>query len=39
MPWNALPGQKEQLVDGGQWRPADRPERPEHTDTLEAVTR
>jgi SAM-dependent methyltransferase len=38
VPWNALPGQMEQ-VGGGEWRLADRPERLAHTYTLEAVAR
>jgi hypothetical protein len=37
MPWNALPGQME-LVDGGERRPAERPECLAHAYT-EAVAR
>ena len=37
VPWNALPGQMEELTDGGEWRLRDRPERLPHTYTLQAV--
>lgn len=38
VPWNALPGQME-LLEGGEWRLADRPERLAHSYTMEAVAR
>jgi SAM-dependent methyltransferase len=38
VPWEALPGQMEQ-VDGKEWRLADRPERLPHSYTLRAVKR
>jgi SAM-dependent methyltransferase len=38
VPWNALPGQMEQVPDkGGEWRLIDRPERLPHSYTLQAV--
>ena len=36
VPWNALPGQMEQ-IELGEWRLIDRPERLPHTFTLQAV--
>ena len=36
VPWEALPGQMEQ-IDGGEWRLEDRPERLPHSYTLQAV--
>jgi SAM-dependent methyltransferase len=36
VPWEALPGQMEQ-IDGGEWRLTDRPWRLPHTFTLQAV--
>jgi SAM-dependent methyltransferase len=38
VPWDALPGQMEQ-IGGGEWRLADRPWRLAHTYTLQAVRR
>jgi SAM-dependent methyltransferase len=38
VPWEALPGQMEQLA-GGEWRVADRPWRVPHSYTLQAVRR
>ncbi len=38
VPWNALPGQMEELADG-EWRLIDRPERLAHSYTLQAVKR
>jgi SAM-dependent methyltransferase len=38
VPWEALPGQMEQ-IGGGEWRLADRPWRVPHTYTLQAVRR
>ena len=38
VPWEALPGQMEQLADG-EWRVADRPWRLPHSYTLQAVKR
>ena len=38
VPWEALPGQME-LLDGGEWRLADRPARLPHSYTLQAVKR
>jgi SAM-dependent methyltransferase len=38
VPWEALPGQMEQLA-GGEWRLADRPWRLPHSYTLQAVKR
>jgi hypothetical protein len=38
VPWEALPGQMEQ-IGGGEWRLADRPWRLPHTYTLRAVKR
>ena len=38
VPWEAMPGQME-LVDGGEWRFADRPWRLPHSYTLQAVKR
>jgi SAM-dependent methyltransferase len=38
VPWDALPGQMEQLADG-EWRLADRPWRLPHSYTLQAVRR
>jgi SAM-dependent methyltransferase len=38
VPWEALPGQMEQLA-GGEWRVADRPWRIPHSYTLQAVRR
>ncbi len=38
VPWEALPGQMEQ-IGGGEWRLADRPERLPHSYTLQAVLR
>jgi SAM-dependent methyltransferase len=37
VPWNALPGQMEQIAPFGEWRLADRPERLPHSYTLQAV--
>lgn len=39
VPWNALPGQMEQVEPFGEWRLADRPERLPHSYTLQAVKR
>jgi len=38
VPWEALPGQMEQ-IGGGEWRLADRPWRLPHSYTLQAVKR
>jgi len=38
VPWDALPGQMEQ-IGGGEWRLADRPWRLPHTYTLQAIRR
>jgi SAM-dependent methyltransferase len=38
VPWDALPGQMEQ-IEGGEWRLADRPWRLPHSYTLQAVKR
>jgi hypothetical protein len=38
VPWEALPGQMEQLADG-EWRVADRPWRLPHSYTLQATRR
>ena len=37
VPWNALPGQMEQVGELREWRLRDRPERVPHTYTLQAV--
>lgn len=39
VPWNALPGQMEQIGDLGEWRLIDRPCRLPHTYTLQAAKR
>lgn len=39
VPWNALPGQMEQVGELGEWRLIDRPQRLAHTYTLQAVKR
>jgi SAM-dependent methyltransferase len=39
VPWEALPGQMEQVGDLKEWRLRDRPERVPHTYTLQAVKR
>ena len=39
VPWNALPGQMEQVGELGEWRLIDRPSRLAHTYTLQAVKR
>jgi SAM-dependent methyltransferase len=39
VPWNALPGQMEQVGELGEWRLIDRPWRLPHTYTLQAVKR
>jgi hypothetical protein len=38
VPWDALPGQMEQ-IGGGEWRLADRPWRLPHSYTLQAIRR
>jgi SAM-dependent methyltransferase len=37
VPWNALPGQMQQVAPFGEWRLTDRPERLPHSYTLQAV--
>jgi hypothetical protein len=37
VPWNALPGQMEQIGELGEWRLIDRPWRLPHSYTLQAV--